>query len=123
MKTELMDLKKRFGLLELDYIDAFNKAYDVECEQSAAGFEVADMMLTFDDIRYCVDNAISFNTLYSWYWLAITMLEENNAYYSNLSDYVKFTESVTELEEETEDEYYNRVESEFEAKIKSEIHF
>ena len=72
------------------YVNEFEKVYEVESEfwvgdEVGGVLSVADLMLDFSDIKYCVDNSIPYEWLYNWNSYCV---EFSKAYY-NLDSYSK----------------------------------
>ena len=79
-------LKERYADICLEYLRVFNAKHeldmeDYELKQCWVGDEVGgiadlnDMFLNFDDIRYDIDNKVSRNKIFDWYWNSVERAE------------------------------------------------
>ena len=67
------NIEKKFENSVREYILAFDAKYETDTEEVdfANMYFVADMYLSLNDIRYCVDNDVEFDDLYAWYWFIV----------------------------------------------------
>ncbi len=79
-------LKEQYAEICLEYLRAFNAKHeldmeDYELKQCWIGDEVGgiadldDMFINFDDIRYDIDNKVSRNKIFDWYWNSVERAE------------------------------------------------
>ena len=91
-----MNLKERYNKIVDAYIKAFEKQTGLELELKMANecFQFADYYISFSDIKYIVDNKISYETFAAWYDFIMVFHEKCNP---NLNTYCKLEQDYKEL--------------------------
>ena len=75
-----------------NYVDLFCKQTKHYLEGWLSGevgtiAEIADLFLNFLDIKFCVENKVSFDWLYHWYYFNLDNHEDKTIGYINLKSY------------------------------------
>ena len=80
-------LQKDYQAAITAYLYEFDKIYDTTLNfVNNSTYEVADLYLDFSDIKFAVDNELSFNFLVDWYFFSIEYHEKVKI---TLPDYVE----------------------------------
>ena len=101
-----MNLKEKYENIVNEYLEVFSKKFEVDFEGWICGEvgginEAADMFLNFETIRYTVDNNVSFEDLYNWYWFCVDLNEVS----INQKNYMRFLQDYKDKQKEFSSEF------------------